>query len=97
MVEVKTLPIRIYTTRWCGFCFAAKRLFTRLGVDFDEIRVDRQPELRREVSQSAGNWPTVPMVFIGDRFVGGYSEIVALNSSGDLERLMTQQESPAGD
>ncbi len=76
--------VRIYTKKWCGFCFAARRLFTKLGIDFEEIPVDRDPELRREVATSAGNWPTVPMIFIGDDFVGGYTEAAALHRTGKL-------------
>ena len=77
--------VRIYTKKWCGFCFAAKRLFTRLGIEFEEIRVDRDHDVRRRAAIRAGNWPTVPMIFIGDDFVGGYAEAAALHRTGELE------------
>ena len=76
--------VRLYTKRWCGFCFAAKRLFSNLGIPFEEIPIDRDPEQRWEVSARAGNWPTVPMIFIGDNFVGGYTEAAALHQKGKL-------------
>lgn len=79
--------VRIYTKRWCGFCIAAKRLFTSLGIPFEEIPVDRDPELRWEVSARAGNWPTVPMIFVGDHFVGGFTEASALHRTGNLLSL----------
>jgi len=78
--------VRIYTRRWCGYCFAARRLFTRLGVDFEEIALDGQRELRREVSERAGNWRTVPMIFVGDQFIGGYQEAAELNRRGALKK-----------
>jgi glutaredoxin 3 len=81
------VPIKLYTRRWCWYCFAARRLFNRLEIDFNEISVDGLPDLRREVSQRAGNWATVPMIFIGDRFVGGYQEASELHRRGELEKL----------
>ncbi len=84
-----TPAVRIYTKRWCGFCHAAQRLFTDLGIVFEEIPVDHDPELRWEVSARAGDWPTVPMIFIGDRFVGGFTETAALHQKGKLLPLCT--------
>ena len=76
--------IQIYTKKWCGFCSAAKRLFRDLDLDFEEIPVDRDPELRWRVATEAGNWPTVPMIFIGDHFVGGFTEAADLHRKGRL-------------
>ncbi|MDX2438602.1 MAG: glutaredoxin domain-containing protein [Acidobacteriota bacterium] len=85
MTDGPTSPtVRIYTKKWCGFCFAARRLFKSLGIEFEEIPVDRDPELRRQVSGRAGNWPTVPMIFVGDDFVGGYTEAAALHRKDQL-------------
>ena len=81
-------PVSLYTRRWCGYCFAARRLLKRLGLDYTEIRLDRQPERRAEISELAGGWRTVPMIFVGDRFIGGYSEIAALHHRGELIPLV---------
>lgn len=84
--------VQIYTRRWCLYCAAARRLFKKLGVDFDVIKLDGRPELRREVSERAGGWPTVPMIFIGPRFIGGYAEAAALHRSGALPGLLDDHE-----
>lgn len=86
--------VRIYTKRWCGFCFAAKHLFTKLDIAFEEIPVDNDPSLRLEVSVRAGNWPTVPMIFIGDHFVGGFAETAALHRKGRLVPLCRPDNAP---
>ena len=88
MTPGKAPPTSLYTRRWCGYCFAARRLFKRLGVDYDEIPLDRQPGLRREISEKAGGWRTVPMIFIGDRFIGGYTEVAALHRNGELLSIL---------
>ena len=84
--------VQIYTRRWCLYCAAARRLFKKLGVDFDVIKLDGRPELRQEVSERAGGWPTVPMIFIGPRFIGGYAETAALHREGALLRLLDNHE-----
>lgn len=88
------VAVRIYTKRWCWFCDAAKKLFASLGVDVEEIPVDGDPGLRWEVSARAGNWPTVPMVFIGDRFIGGYTETAELHRRGELASMIQENSSP---
>jgi len=95
MTEDRVSPaVRIYTKRWCGFCWSAKRLFANLGIPFEEIPVDRDPKLRWEVSTRAGNWPTVPMIFIGDKFVGGSTEAAALHRKGRLLSLCRPDAAP---
>jgi len=84
MTAVARAPVTLYTRRWCGYCFAARRLLDQLGIHYAETPLDRQPELRSQISQKAGGWPTVPLIFIGDRFVGGYTEIAALHRRGEL-------------
>lgn len=86
-------PVTFYSRRWCSFCFAARRLFKRLGVEYEEIPLDHQPELRSRISQKAGGWPTVPLIFIGDRFIGGYTEIAALHRRGELVSMVNSAHS----
>jgi glutaredoxin 3 len=79
-----TPKVLLYTRKWCGYCWSARRLFTRLGVPFEEIPLDGRDQLRREISARAGNWPTVPMIFVDGRFVGGYDETAALHRRNEL-------------
>jgi glutaredoxin 3 len=81
-------PVTIYTTPWCGYCMAAKRLLERKGVSFDEIDVAGEPARRAEMTQRAGGRYTVPQIFVGDSHVGGYSDISALDQAGRLDPLL---------
>jgi glutaredoxin 3 len=74
----------MYTTDYCGYCVAARRLLTRRGYAFEEIDVSGDYGLRQRISQQAGNYRMVPMIFIGDQFIGGYDQLAALDRSGDL-------------
>jgi len=78
----------LYTSTFCGYCVAAKRLLERKGVAFEEINLQLQPERRAEMlARSEGRY-TVPQIFIDGRGIGGYDELSALESKGELDGLL---------
>ena len=80
--------IRIYTSAFCGYCTAAKRYFRDVkGVSFEEIDVTGDPQTRRWLVEASGQ-RTVPQIFIGERSIGGYSDLRALDASGALDPLL---------
>ncbi len=88
--------IRLYTTQFCGFCRAAKRLLTSKGLDFEEIDVAFDADKRAEMIEQAHGLRTVPQIFIHGRHVGGYEELAALERDGKLEAwLAGASETPA--
>ena len=80
--------VTIYTTQFCGFCHAAKRLLTTKGVDFTEIDVNRQPDKRQEMMTRAHGRHTVPQIFVGDVHVGGCDDLFDLDHDGKLDPLL---------
>ena len=85
--------VHIYTTRWCGYCFAAKRLLDQKKVAYQDHDVSGDQDKRRWLVEVTGR-STVPQVFINDRPVGGYTDLRALDDRGELDRLLA--EPPAG-
>lgn len=81
-------PVTIYTTSWCPYCQSAKALLAKKGVAFDEIDVEKQPDLRQAMIAKAGGRTSVPQIFIGERHVGGSDDIHALDSRGQLDALL---------
>lgn len=79
--------VRLYSTGYCPFCTMAKRLLASKGVKYDEIEVDKHPELREEMVRVTGR-RTVPQIFVGDVHVGGCDDLYALNASGRLDPLL---------
>ena len=77
-------PIQIYTTNYCGYCVAAKRLLTKKGLDFEELDVTDDPERRHWLVEATGA-RTVPQVFVYGRPLGGYQELSAAERSGQLD------------
>jgi glutaredoxin 3 len=80
--------VTLYTTRFCPYCVMAKRLLTQKGATFDEVDVGSNPGLREEMSRKAGGRRTVPQIWIGERHIGGCSELYELDGKGELDALL---------
>ena len=81
-------PITMYATGYCPYCVHAERLLRAKGVvDIDKIRIDEAPQRRAEMMARTGR-RTVPQINIGERNVGGYDDLVALDRAGELDRLL---------
>ena|SRR5436190_22415565 len=87
--------IQIYTTRYCPYCHAAKRLFSQKGVEFDEIDVSGDAKGRSLMMARANGRMTVPQIFIGATHVGGYDDLYALDRAGKLDDLLASPAAPA--
>jgi len=80
--------VTMYSTATCPFCIRARALLHQRGVDaIDEIRVDERPAERATMVRLTQR-RTVPQIFIGDTYVGGCDELVALDRAGGLEPLL---------
>lgn len=79
--------VKIYSTGTCPICVKAKNLLTKLGIGYDEIRVDQNPAALREMLEATENARTVPQIIIDNRWIGGFSELTELHMDGELDRL----------
>ena len=80
--------IVMYATAVCPYCVNAERLLTAKGVtEISKIRVDLQPELRLEMMQKTGR-RTVPQIYIGEKHIGGFDDLRALDLAGGLDKLL---------
>jgi glutaredoxin 3 len=83
-----TQPVTMYSTAFCGYCTRARALLDRKGVSVNEIKVDEDPADRDAMLKRSGGRRTVPQIFIGERHIGGYDELSALDRSGELDRIL---------
>lgn len=80
--------ILMYTSAMCPYCANAERLLLNKGVkEIHKIRIDLEPEKREEMMQRTGR-RTVPQIFIGDRHIGGFDDLRALDLAGGLDPLL---------
>jgi glutaredoxin 3 len=82
-----TPEITVYSTGWCPYCERARALLERKGLPFREIKVDEDPVERQAMLARSGGRRTVPQIFIGERHVGGFDELYALEKAGKLDEL----------
>ncbi|MBE9516748.1 MAG: glutaredoxin 3 [Proteobacteria bacterium] len=77
----------MYCTHACPYCRMASQLLEKKGAKVNKIQVDEQPDERVKMSEMTGR-NTVPQIFIGDRHVGGYTDIVELDMEDELDGLL---------
>lgn len=74
------MKIEIYTKDACPYCVQAKALINSKGWEYTEhyINADSREVLIEQLTQRLGTPPrTVPQIFIDDKSIGGYTELVA--------------------
>jgi len=79
----------MYSTGFCGYCDRARALLQRKGVAVTEIKVDEDASQRDAMIKRAGGRRTVPQIFVGERHVGGYEDLAALERAGELDKLLS--------
>jgi len=80
--------IVMYTTAVCPYCMRAESLLRARGVtEIEKIAVDVQPQMRLVMMEKTGR-RTVPQIYIGERHVGGYDDLAALDKAGELTPLL---------
>ena len=79
--------IVMYSKSWCPFCDRAKHLLTEKGQSWTEIDIEADAARRDEMIERTGR-KTVPQIFIGDRHVGGFDDLAALEHAGELDALL---------
>ena len=80
--------VEIYTTPWCPYCIAAKRLLATKGVAYEETDVSGDSDKRQEMMARAQGRYTVPQIFIDGTPIGGCDELHALDRAGKLDPML---------
>ncbi len=81
------MAVRVYTKRNCPYCVRAKALLSKKGVAYEEIDVEHDDALRTWLVETTGQ-RTVPQIFAGDRPLGGFTDLDALDRNGELDAIL---------
>ncbi|MBL0028183.1 MAG: glutaredoxin 3 [Rhodanobacteraceae bacterium] len=81
--------ILMYSTAICPYCVAAKNFLVGRGLGYEEVRVDRDRSAFDTMLSRSGGRRSVPQIFINDRHVGGYDELMQLHRNGELDSWLT--------
>jgi glutaredoxin 3 len=83
-----SVQVSMYCTGYCPYCTMAERLLQSKGVQtIEKIRVDLEPERRREMMERTRR-RTVPQIYIGEHHVGGFDDLSELDRAGKLDALL---------
>lgn len=85
---MSTPEIVMYSTRVCPYCERARLLFQRKKVSFTEIKIDEDLAQRDIMLKRSNGMRTVPQIFIGERHIGGFDDMAALDRKGELDALL---------
>ena len=88
--------VTIYSTPGCPFCDKAKKFLTKKGISFQEIEAPEGSKMWEEMRARTGS-QSLPQILIGEEPIGGYSDLVNLEATGELsQRFQLGAERPAG-
>ena len=79
--------VRVYSTRWCGYCVRAKALLESRGIDYEDVFLDDDPAFRQKLFDLTGGW-TVPQILIDGKPIGGDTELWRLDRDGRLADVL---------
>jgi glutaredoxin 3 len=77
----------IYSKVGCPYCQRAMALLDSKNVTVTNIEAASKPEVRAKMNELSGR-NTFPQIFIDGKHIGGCDDIMALESSGELDKLL---------
>jgi glutaredoxin 3 len=82
-----SVRVQIYTWSNCPYCLRAKTLLEQRGIPYTEINLDGKEDELNALRARTG-WQTVPQIFIGEKLIGGYTDLAELDAKGELNNLL---------
>ncbi|WP_128516912.1 Grx4 family monothiol glutaredoxin [Tabrizicola thermarum] len=70
----------------CGFSSRVAGVLNFMGVDFHDVNVLADPEIRQGIKDFS-DWPTIPQLYVKGEFVGGCDIVTEMTLSGELDQL----------
>jgi cysteine synthase A len=94
----------MFSLEWCEFCWSVRKMLSAcdipyITVDLDSVAYqenDRGGKIL-EVLRQRNDWPTTPQIYVGDKFVGGATDLFDVGKEGDLEAMLDSRKIPYND
>ncbi len=81
--------VTMYCTSVCPYCVRAEMLLKQRGVaDIHKVLIDRDPGAARSMMMERTGRRTVPQIYIGERHIGGFDDLAALDRAAGLLPLL---------
>ena len=90
-------PVVMFALEWCEFCWSVRRLFKAFGISYRSVDLnsadyqkdDWGGQIRKVLKHRTGS-PTIPQIFVGDRYIGGCTETFDAFNDGRLQQLLRE-------
>ena len=79
------MKAEIYSTAICPYCVRAKMLLEKRNINYDEYRIDQDNKMFEKMLELAGGRQSVPQIFIDEKHIGGFDDLVDLDLEGGLD------------
>lgn len=80
--------IIVYSGAHCPYCVRAKQWLEQQQLDYTELKVDENPELRAEMLEKTGGRRSIPQIIINGHAIGGYDDLMQLVREEKLQALL---------
>jgi monothiol glutaredoxin len=74
----------------CGFSSVVVQILDHLGVEFQDVNVLADPEIRNGIKEFS-NWPTIPQLYVKGEFVGGCDIVREMFETGELKPFLAEK------
>ena len=74
----------------CGFSMAISNILKILEVNFKDINVLENEELRQGI-KTFSDWPTIPQLYLKGEFLGGCDIVKEMYESGELQKRLSEK------
>jgi len=89
-MSTETRAVTIYGNDSCAYCGAARMLLTKKGAAYEDVLVNNNSDKLAEMQARSGRI-SVPQIFIGNAYIGGFDELCELDMSGELDQLLAAE------
>jgi len=77
------LQVILYVKEGCRYCMMAEELLRENNIDYEAIDLSFDRELQKKLVNQTGQ-TTVPYIFINNKFIGGYKNLLDLKKKDEL-------------
>ena len=87
--------VLMFSLEWCEFCWSVRKMLAACEIPYDTVDLD-SVEFQQDnrggkilnVLNSRNDWPTIPQIYVGGKFVGGATDLFDVGKAGDLEPML---------
>lgn len=73
----------------CGFSGAVIQCLNQVGANYETFNVLEDPAIRDGIKEYS-NWPTIPQLYVDQKFIGGCDIVREMFSNGELKDLVAK-------